>query len=93
MVFNHNRYLNYELPTDWCSEENEDTLVIYNPNGDGAMVLSFFNVLTDEKTVDEQISILAKRFVDQNRIKLKSPFIIMPPKSNKSVFFRTPVCW
>ena len=65
-----------ELPIDWCAEEDEDNLLLYAPNGNGAMVLSFFNALEVKETLDEQISIMAKRFVDQNQITLCGPFVM-----------------
>ena len=75
-MLNHNEYLNYDLPNNWCAEENANDLTIYNPKGNGAITISFFNVLNIEKSLDEQISILAKSFINQNNIKLHSPLII-----------------
>lgn len=76
MKFNHNGYLNYELPDNWCDEEDNDNLLMYNPDGDGAITLSFLNVLNGEKSLAEHISIIAKRFIDQNNINLHSPLIL-----------------
>ena len=45
MIFSHKDYLTYELPNDWCSEDEEENLLIYNPNGEGAITVSFFNIL------------------------------------------------
>lgn len=39
----HNGYLKYKLPRKWAAEEEDDELLIYNPDGNGAIVLSFFN--------------------------------------------------
>lgn len=43
MIHNHNRYLNYMLPDSWCAEEDADNLLLYDPNGDGAMTISLHN--------------------------------------------------
>lgn len=76
MTLNHNEYLNYTLPKNWCADEDTDNLLLYNPDGRGAITTSFFNVLNTKESLDEQISILAKRFIDQNNIKLHSPLIL-----------------
>lgn len=65
-----------ELPMDWFAEEVEDNLLLYAPNGNGAMVLSFFSALENKETLDEQISIMAKKFVDQNQIALHRPLVV-----------------
>ena len=88
MMFTHNDYLSYELPKGWCAEENADNLLIYNPDGSGAIVVSFFNVLETAASLDEQVSILAKKFIDQNNIALRSPLILMD-KERKTVLYGT----
>lgn len=89
MILNHNDYLNYELPVNWCSEEDGDNLLIYDPNGNGAMTISFFNVLGTKETLDEQISIIAKRFIDQNKIILHSPLVLYGSKETKTTLYGT----
>lgn len=42
MTLNHNEYLNYTLPNNWCAEEDIDNLLLYNPSGNGAITTSFF---------------------------------------------------
>lgn len=76
MLHNHNGYLNYELPDNWCVEENSDELFMYNPDGNGAMTTTFYNVLNTEDSLVEQISVLAKRFIDRNGINVHSPLVI-----------------
>ena len=88
MMLNHNEYLNYNLPHNWCAEEGEDNLFLYNPNGNGAITISFFNVISTDESLDEQISILAKRFIDQNNINLHSPLILLN-KDNKGILCGT----
>ena len=72
MIFSHKDYLTYELPNDWCSEDEEENLLIYNPNGEGAITVSFFNILELRETLDEHISIMAKKFIDQNGIIMRT---------------------
>ena len=88
MKFNHNGYLNYELPDNWCDEEDTDNLLMYNPDGDGAITLSFLNVLNGEKSLAEHISIIAKRFIDQNNINLHSPLILFN-RDGKTILWGT----
>jgi len=88
MKFNHNGYLNYELPDNWCAEEDNDNLLMYNPDGDGAITLSFLNVLNGEKSLAEHISIIAKKFIDQNNINLHSPLILFN-RDGKTILWGT----
>lgn len=88
MIFNHNECLKYQLPNNWCAEENGDNLFWYDPEGNGAITVSFFNVLDTLASLDEQISILAKKFVDQNSIDLHSPFILFK-KDGKTILYGT----
>ncbi len=88
MMLNHNEYLNYTLPNNWCAEENADNLLLYNPNGNGAITTSFFNVLNTKESLDKQISILAKRFIDQNKINLHSPLIVFN-RDGKTILYGT----
>ena len=88
MMRNHNGYLNYMLPTNWCAEEDMDNLLLYNPSGNGAITISFFNVLNTEESLDEQISILSKRFIDKNTISLHSPLVLFN-KGGKTILYGT----
>lgn len=89
MIYSHKDYLTYELPNDWCSQEEEENLLIYNLNGEGAITISFFNILEMRETLDEYISIMAKKFIDQNRIKLHSPLILYGTKETKTTLYGT----
>lgn len=89
MILNYNGYLNFDLPANWCSEEDNDNLILYNPSGVGAIILSFFGVLKAEDSLEENISILAKRFIDQNNIKLHSHLIVFNTKDGKTVLYGT----
>lgn len=86
MKFNYSDFLEYTLPDNWCAEQGIDNLHLYNPDGKGAITLSFFDVLNTEETIDEQISILAKRFIDQNSIYLHLPLILFN-KESKTVLY------
>ena len=88
MTLNHNEYLNYTLPNNWCAEEDIDNLLLYNPSGNGAITTSFFNVLKTKESLDEQMSILAKRFIDQNNINLHSPLILFN-RDGKAILYGT----
>lgn len=88
MMLNHNEYLNYILPNNWYAEDNTDNLLLYNPSGNGAITISFFNVLNTEESIDEQISMLAKRFIDQNRIDLHSSLVLFN-KDGKTILYGT----
>ena len=89
MVYFHEDYFTYELPNGWCSEEDGESLLIYNPSGDGAITISFFSVLDMDKTLDEHISIMAKKFVDKNKISLHGPFILCGSKESKITLYGT----
>ena len=88
MTLKHNDYLNYCLPDKWRAEDDSDSLLLYDPNGNGAITVSFFNVLSTKESMDEQISILAKKFIDKNRIKLSGPLIVFD-KNGKTVLSGT----
>ena len=87
-MFNHNGFLNYKLPHSWCAEEDADKLLLYNPNGHGAMIISFFNTLDTEKSLDEQICILAQRFINRHVINLHSSLILVN-KGSKTLLYGT----
>lgn len=88
MMRNHNKYLNYTLPNNWCAEDGIDNLLLYNPSGNGAITISFLNVLQAKETLDEQISILAKRFIDKNNISLHSPLVLFN-RDGKTLLYGT----
>ena len=88
MTLNHNEYLNYTLPNNWCAEEDIDNLLLYTPSGNGAITTSFFNVLKTKESLDEQMRILAKRFIDQNNINLHSPLILFN-RDGKAILYGT----
>ena len=91
----YNAYFNYTLPQNWCAEEEGDNLLLYNPNGEGAIVISFFTALQTKESLTEQVSVLAKNCVDQNNIKLRQPFMLHI-REDKSVLYgigTTPDDW
>lgn len=53
MILKHGDYLSYELPKNWTAEEDDDNLLIYNPDGNGSVTVSFFNILDSSVFLDE----------------------------------------
>ena len=88
MLLNHNEYLYYEIPEYWCSEENADNLLLYNPDGEGAITLSFFNVLDTSSSLDGQVVTLSKRFIDKKHINLHSSLILFN-RDGKTILYGT----
>lgn len=76
-MIKHNGYLDYELPNNWIAEEDSENIIIYDPKGNGAMTISFFNVFNVAESLDEEMSILAKKFIDKNSIDTHSPLILL----------------
>ena len=96
MIFWHKDYLTYELPYNWCVEDEKENLIVYDPNGDGAITISFFNVLEMSETLDEHISIMAKKFIDKNSIMLHASLILYGTKETKTILYgagTTPDNW
>lgn len=83
----YNDYLQYELPSNWCTEEDGEQLFIYHPNGSGAIVASFYYLEDSKKMLEENISVMAKKFVDQNKISLFNPFILYTSKDDQSIIY------
>lgn len=77
MTLTHNGYMKYTLPDNWCAEYDSDILSVYDPCGEGAITISFYNLLTREISVEEQISIMAKKFIDKNSIQVTTPLILI----------------
>ena len=69
-------YLEITLPKNWIAEDNSDTLTLYNPDGNGAITISFLNILELKESMEEKVSEIAVGFVRQNDIKLHSHFIL-----------------
>ena len=91
MIISHRDYLSFELPKDWCADDDGENLLIYSPNGKGAITISFFNILEMKETLDEHISIMAKKFIDQNEIILSDPLILYGTAENKITLYGTGV--
>ena len=70
MIINHDNYLKYEIPDDWIIEDKETLTSIYSNEGEGALTLSYFSILEMQETLDEHISIMAKKFIDVNHVKM-----------------------
>ncbi len=59
MVYRHN-WLTYKLPKRWCYEEDNENLFLYNPNGEGAVTISFLSVENTGYPLNVQLSIISK---------------------------------
>ena len=91
MLIKHKDYLTYELSSKWCVEQNDDSTQIYDPEGNGAMTLSFYSVMLEEQAFENRICIMAKKFIDQNKIKMDSSLILSCSKSNVITLYGTGV--
>ena len=85
---NHNGYLDYEIPLHWIAEEDSDTLAVYDPDGEGAMTASFYNMLAD-RSIDEQITVMAKKFTEQNAITVDKSMFFIHGGAEKTVLHAT----
>ena len=86
MRYNHAGYLTYELPDGWETEESDDCLSMYDPDGSGTLTVSFFNRVDSNTHLNVQVSVLAKNFFECNNIKLNNSFILLN-KDEKTVLF------
>ena len=68
--------LEYELPKKWRFEEDEETLSLFDPNGNGAMTVSLYRTLPQNSSLEGQIVTIARKFVDNFGIILDHPFIM-----------------
>ncbi len=89
MNVNHSNYLKYEIPSNWVVEEDSDTTLICDNNGEGSTTISFYTVMELQKSLDEHISIMAKKFIENNNIKLHNPLILDGTKKSKTVLYGT----
>ena len=76
MIINHNDYLFFDIPRKWCAEYNDDDLLVFHPKGSGAMTLSFLSTMYKEEELQDQISAMAKGFVEQNDVMLHAPLTL-----------------
>jgi len=61
----HRDYLTYQVPEHWCVEEIDDCLNIYDPQGEGALTLSFYTIIRNKSLVNYVIDDMAHRFIKQ----------------------------
>jgi hypothetical protein len=89
-------YFKYEIPEKWIVEDSEEVTSIYCNNGEGALTLSYFSIFEMKETLDEHISIMAKKFIDANHIKLNRALILDTTQKGKSMLYgvgSTPDQW
>ena len=89
MKFKHRNYFNYEVPIGWSVDENDDSTSVYNTEGEGALTMSFYTFMEIQETLDEHISIMAKKFIVNNQIKLNASFILDGTRKDKKVLYGT----
>ena len=89
MKIKHKNYLIYEIPNDWIIEEDNDCTTIYNNNGNGALILSFYTILELQNSLDEHISIMAMKFIEKNEIKMGTPLILEGNSKDKKILHGT----
>ena len=83
MLIRHKGFVEYELPDGWESEVNGENVIIYDPNGEGAMVMSFYRS-TGDIPIEKRIYKMAQSFVEQIMIKQLSDF--SESNDNRRVF-------
>jgi len=91
MRIHHRDYLTYDLPEKWCAEEMDDSIVIYDPRGKGAMTVSFFSVTEEKQMLENRVCVMAKSFLEQNRIKTDGSLIVSRSDSGKITLYGTGV--
>ena len=79
----HKDYLLYEIPSGWIVDEANDSVSIYDNDGKGALTLSFLTIIQLQDTLDEYISVMAKKFIDNNQIRIENSLILDGTKKNK----------
>lgn len=89
LTINHNNIIEFQLPNDWVFEENDESLAIYNPSGEGAITISFYSLLQSNSDTCEQISVMAKKYANQNRIKLDKPLVVYHSSQEKTILYGT----
>lgn len=68
-------YLIYNVPRSWCVQD-EDVLTLFDPNGTGAMTVSFYNTMGAKEDLENQLRSMAQKYIGDNHIELKTPLIM-----------------
>lgn len=89
MIVKLRNYLMCELLDGWTAEENSGATSIYRADGDGALTLSHHSIAGMHGTLDAHISIMAKKFLDENHVRLKHALILDGTQSGKTVLYGT----
>lgn len=79
----HKDYLELEIPEGWNYEENDETIAVFCNEGDGALTLSFYSATDIQTSLDEHISIMAKKYIDKNNVDLDHAFILDATQKDK----------
>ncbi len=89
MNVTHGDYLCYEIPSSWMIEETDDATSVYDSNGKGAITLSFYTAMDVQQPFDEHICVMAKKFIDENQIKLHRSLVLDATLKDKLVLHGT----
>jgi len=96
MHISHGGYLDFMIPNHWVAEENDETMSVYDPEGDGAITLSFHTQIDNKSLLAEHMSLMAVHFLETHRIKLIHSFLLDTTKVNRLVLYgsgTTPDSW
>ena len=85
----HNGYLTYELPDHWEIEEVDGSITLYDPDGEGAITMSFFNVFPSAGSIEERLAVLASNFIRENKIKMDMPLMVHTRKDGNTHLWGT----
>ncbi len=75
--------LRLTLPFGWRTEEGEDCLLCYHPNGEGAQMVSLHTAETGGEDLMEYLVLLAKRYIKQNDVCLTRSLILDESNANR----------
>ena len=59
-------YLKYDMPEEWCKEEDSDTLSLYDPEGMGAITISFYSIINRSLDLVQMAHDIAEDFINKN---------------------------
>ncbi len=87
MIIKHEDYLSFEIPNRWMIEEDDETMSIFDINGYGSITLSFCSSAEADKPFGEQLSIMAKKIIDNNKMRIDRALILDETKKSKTVLY------
>jgi hypothetical protein len=85
MKVKHGDYLSFDIPPKWVVDENDDSTSVYSSQGEGAITLSYYSVVSLQSSLEEHISIMAKKFIENNGITINRSFVLDTTQKDKIV--------